>query len=158
MLCPPTLEERESLTSNDAAAASAFSSGLSVDLNLETSAPDNYRAPPTPLPYDVFLGSRGTYPVSGRGTIQKTAGRPQLTALYLSEMKIELPKLDEEKVLDLDEEDVCPICLEEYDIDNPKLLTSCEHHFHLSCLLEWMERSDICPMCDKVMILENSFG
>ncbi|KAI4364723.1 hypothetical protein MLD38_020777 [Melastoma candidum] len=147
-----------SLTSHDAAAASAFSSRLFVDLNLETSAPDNYRAPPTPLPCDTFLGSRGSYPVSYEGTMQKPAGKPQSTALYFSEMKIKLSKLDEEKALDPDEEDVCPICLEEYGIDNPKLFTSCEHHFHLSCLLEWMERSDACPMCDKVMMLESSFG
>ncbi|MCD7471340.1 hypothetical protein HAX54_011688 [Datura stramonium] len=39
----------------------------------------------------------------------------------------------------------CPICLEEYDAENPKMSTKCEHHFHLSCILEWMERSDTCP-------------
>ncbi|CAI9772688.1 unnamed protein product [Fraxinus pennsylvanica] len=49
----------------------------------------------------------------------------------------------------LDEEDVCPICLEEYDAENPKLITKCDHHFHLACILEWMERSDTCPMCDQ---------
>lgn len=40
-----------------------------------------------------------------------------------------------------------------YDEDNPRFITKCEHHFHLSCILEWMERSDICPICDKVHIL-----
>ncbi|CAL9088998.1 unnamed protein product [Musa acuminata var. zebrina] len=58
------------------------------------------------------------------------------------------------------EEDVCPICLEgtlyivyscltnlmnsfltDYDVQNPRVMTKCEHHFHLSCVLEWMERS-----------------
>ncbi|XP_009770091.1 putative E3 ubiquitin-protein ligase RHB1A [Nicotiana tabacum] len=43
----------------------------------------------------------------------------------------------------------CPICLEEYDAENPKMSTKCEHHFHLSCILEWMERSDTCPVCDQ---------
>ncbi|MBA0741347.1 hypothetical protein Gogos_014509, partial [Gossypium gossypioides] len=38
----------------------------------------------------------------------------------------------------------------EYDAENPELLTKCEHHFHLSCILEWMERSDTCPICDQV--------
>lgn len=37
-----------------------------------------------------------------------------------------------------------------YDEENPKILTKCDHHFHLSCMLEWMERSDICPLCDQV--------
>nr|XP_043638623.1 probable E3 ubiquitin-protein ligase RHB1A [Erigeron canadensis] len=47
----------------------------------------------------------------------------------------------------------CPTCLEEYDEDNPKIVTKCEHHFHLSCILEWMERSDTCPVCDQEMII-----
>ncbi|KAL3635590.1 hypothetical protein CASFOL_020137 [Castilleja foliolosa] len=52
----------------------------------------------------------------------------------------------------LDEEDVCPTCFEEYDEENPKMVTKCEHHFHLACILEWMERSDTCPVCDQEMI------
>ncbi|XP_071698073.1 probable E3 ubiquitin-protein ligase RHB1A [Rutidosis leptorrhynchoides] len=48
----------------------------------------------------------------------------------------------------------CPTCLEEYDEDNPKIITKCEHHFHLSCILEWMERSDTCPVCDQEMVIE----
>ncbi|KAK4422586.1 putative E3 ubiquitin-protein ligase RHB1A [Sesamum alatum] len=52
-----------------------------------------------------------------------------------------------------DEDDTCPICLEEYDEENPKLLTKCDHHFHLACILEWMERSDTCPVCDQEMVL-----
>ncbi|KAJ6347421.1 hypothetical protein OIU76_003989 [Salix suchowensis] len=53
-----------------------------------------------------------------------------------------------------EEEEDCPICLEEYDLENPKLSTKCEHHFHLSCILEWMERSESCPVCDKEMIID----
>ncbi|KAI4311758.1 hypothetical protein MLD38_036630 [Melastoma candidum] len=45
----------------------------------------------------------------------------------------------------------CPTCLEEYDEDNPKIITKCDHHFHLGCILEWMERSDTCPVCSKEM-------
>ncbi|XP_076910488.1 putative E3 ubiquitin-protein ligase RHB1A [Bidens hawaiensis] len=48
----------------------------------------------------------------------------------------------------------CPTCLEEYDEDNPKIITKCEHHFHLACILEWMERSDTCPVCDQEMIID----
>ncbi|KAI3728462.1 hypothetical protein L6452_17099 [Arctium lappa] len=50
-----------------------------------------------------------------------------------------------------DNEDVCPTCLEEYTSENPKIVTQCTHHFHLGCIYEWMERSDSCPMCGKVM-------
>ncbi|KHG06917.1 hypothetical protein F383_00790 [Gossypium arboreum] len=46
----------------------------------------------------------------------------------------------------------------EYDAENPKLSTKCEHHFHLSCILEWMERSDTCPICAQEMIFEQTFN
>ncbi|KAL1211374.1 E3 ubiquitin-protein ligase [Cardamine amara subsp. amara] len=50
-----------------------------------------------------------------------------------------------------EDEDVCPTCLEEYTSENPKIVTKCSHHFHLSCIYEWMERSENCPVCGKVM-------
>ncbi|PIA43332.1 hypothetical protein AQUCO_01900004v1 [Aquilegia coerulea] len=50
-----------------------------------------------------------------------------------------------------EEEDVCPTCLEEYTPENPKIMTRCAHHYHLGCIYEWMERSDSCPVCGKVM-------
>ena len=48
------------------------------------------------------------------------------------------------------EEDCCPTCLEEYTPDNPKIMTECGHHFHLACIYEWSERSNLCPMCSRV--------
>ncbi|KAI3453737.1 hypothetical protein Pfo_010400 [Paulownia fortunei] len=57
-----------------------------------------------------------------------------------------------------DEDDICPICLEEYDAQNPKILTKCDHHFHLACILEWMERSDTCPVCDQEMVISPAVG
>ncbi|KAH6761051.1 hypothetical protein C2S52_008266 [Perilla frutescens var. hirtella] len=57
-----------------------------------------------------------------------------------------------------DEEDVCPTCLEEYDAENPKIITKCDHHFHLACILEWMERSDTCPVCDQEMVFSPAIG
>mmetsp|Transcript_19465 Transcript_19465/g.49108 ORF Transcript_19465/g.49108 Transcript_19465/m.49108 type:complete len:96 (-) Transcript_19465:318-605(-) len=47
--------------------------------------------------------------------------------------------------------DVCPTCLEIYDCDNPMIMTQCKHHFHLACIYEWLERSQLCPVCSKVM-------
>ncbi|KAJ7944945.1 E3 ubiquitin-protein ligase [Quillaja saponaria] len=70
------------------------------------------------------------------------------------ESEIELSKTVEAIVLAAEDEDVCPICLEEYDAENPKITTKCEHHFHLACILEWMERSEMCPVCDKDMVFD----
>ncbi|KAL7141151.1 hypothetical protein ABFS83_08G035100 [Erythranthe nasuta] len=55
-----------------------------------------------------------------------------------------------------DDEDVCPTCLEEYTTENPKIITKCSHHFHLGCIYEWMERSENCPVCGKVMAFDET--
>ncbi|XP_052186960.1 E3 ubiquitin-protein ligase At3g02290 [Diospyros lotus] len=50
-----------------------------------------------------------------------------------------------------EDEDVCPTCLEEYTVENPKIVTKCCHHYHLGCIYEWMKRSETCPICGKLM-------
>lgn len=55
-----------------------------------------------------------------------------------------------------EDEDVCPTCLEEYTPENPKILTKCSHHYHLSCIYEWQERSEKCPVCGKLMEFEET--
>ncbi|KAG9447370.1 hypothetical protein H6P81_013498 [Aristolochia fimbriata] len=55
-----------------------------------------------------------------------------------------------------EDEDVCPTCLDEYTSENPKIVTRCSHHFHLSCIYEWMERSESCPLCGKEMEFSES--
>ncbi|CAD5193988.1 unnamed protein product [Musa acuminata subsp. malaccensis] len=49
-----------------------------------------------------------------------------------------------------EDEDVCPICLEEYRDENSRTTLQCTHHFHMSCMYEWMERSETCPVCGRV--------
>ncbi|XP_039001072.1 E3 ubiquitin-protein ligase At3g02290-like isoform X2 [Hibiscus syriacus] len=56
----------------------------------------------------------------------------------------------------VEEEDVCPTCLEEYTPENPKIITKCSHHFHLGCIYEWMERSEHCPVCGKMNVNDNN--
>ncbi|XP_022775754.1 E3 ubiquitin-protein ligase At3g02290-like [Durio zibethinus] len=50
-----------------------------------------------------------------------------------------------------EDEDVCPTCLEEYIPENPRIVLQCSHSYHLSCIYEWMERSENCPICGKVI-------
>ncbi|KAI0510038.1 hypothetical protein KFK09_010638 [Dendrobium nobile] len=70
-------------------------------------------------------------------------------------LKEKLSNLENSIMLATDEEDVCPICLEEYNAENPRIITKCKHHFHLSCILEWFERSNTCAICDKIMEVDN---
>lgn len=56
----------------------------------------------------------------------------------------------------VEEEDICPTCLDEYTVENPKISAQCGHHFHLGCIYEWMERSENCPVCNKEMVFSES--
>ncbi|KAL5749924.1 hypothetical protein ACOSP7_024527 [Xanthoceras sorbifolium] len=184
---PRASEEHVPLSSHQGA-ASALSTGLLVDTNLDTSVPDAYRPPPAPIPFDVGLGRPQTPPVAQEirsnksdAPVQTTpdsiegtvGGNTQETSAKCEELKesecksktnfelestkeleVELSKSTESVVSAVEEEDVCPTCLEEYDDDNPKITTKCEHHFHLSCIFEWMERSDTCPVCDQEMAFD----
>lgn len=50
------------------------------------------------------------------------------------------------------EDDCCPTCLEEWSEENPKIMLRCAHAFHLSCIYEWAERSETCPVCGVDMV------
>lgn len=39
----------------------------------------------------------------------------------------------------------CPICLE----NNTNCITSCNHHFHFTCLFKWVRKKKTCPYCRK---------
>ncbi|KAL9231010.1 hypothetical protein vseg_006285 [Gypsophila vaccaria] len=181
--CPRTSEERQPLSANHGA-PSGISGGMLVDTNLDTSDPDTYTSPPAPLPYDTDLGHprtpRGSRDIPGSksGTVSEIthSSSPEGNASPSVNLEMSLKDTDSKAdsileltpsyILDDDlkkpveafvpviEEDDCPICLEEYTEENPKLLTKCEHHFHLCCILEWMERSDTCPVCDQKMVLD----
>ncbi|KAJ8529205.1 hypothetical protein K7X08_036040 [Anisodus acutangulus] len=166
---PPASEEYESLTSDDSA-ATAFTSGLLDDLNLDRSTPDTYRSPPAPIPFEVVLGhpqSRGSqftdetvlqhsYEITTCKDIKLSDCKAEMESLLASLKKTgnDLVKSNPPIIKSAEEDYVCPTCLEEYDADNPRILTKCNHHFHLSCILEWMERSETCPICNQEMIYE----
>ncbi|KAF4403289.1 hypothetical protein G4B88_007935 [Cannabis sativa] len=47
-------------------------------------------------------------------------------------------------------EDRCPICLEGYESYRMiAVLQKCKHKFHISCIRNWVERKQTCPMCQK---------
>ncbi|BAF28080.1 probable E3 ubiquitin-protein ligase RHB1A [Oryza sativa Japonica Group] len=145
-------EEHEPLSSayDGSSPASAI---VAVDTNLDTSTPDTYRAPPAPLPYDVSLPVPEN-PDLEKSDLKSKTDDQQEESLEVDEFKSCEKCVAEDKP---DEEDVCPICLEEYDAENPRSLTKCEHHFHLCCILEWMERSDTCPVCDQITLIDDMY-
>mmetsp|Transcript_4230 Transcript_4230/g.7181 ORF Transcript_4230/g.7181 Transcript_4230/m.7181 type:complete len:84 (+) Transcript_4230:1135-1386(+) len=49
------------------------------------------------------------------------------------------------------EVDQCAICLEDFSEKDGNKISQLEcskkHIFHLKCIIEWVEKSDICPLC-----------
>ncbi|KAL4567061.1 hypothetical protein LXL04_022632 [Taraxacum kok-saghyz] len=162
--CPPPLEQSESSTPQN----SPFSTRPHIDVDLDMSIPDTFRSPPTPIPFDVVLGiphstnTTGPHkpipipipiPVNVKELDREAEGDTHIVeSMKKDDVGIYISKgLDGSKV---EEEDVCPTCFEEYDAENPRIITKCNHQFHLSCILEWMERNDTCPFCNQVMDFE----
>ena len=53
------------------------------------------------------------------------------------------------------DENICPICLLEFKEEDILIRFSCkEHIFHKTCLCTWLEKSDICPLCKKSLIIK----
>jgi len=42
--------------------------------------------------------------------------------------------------------DPCPICYTEIK-NNEEFITGCRHRFHISCIAQWRETNNSCPMC-----------
>ncbi|ONK55146.1 uncharacterized protein A4U43_UnF7090 [Asparagus officinalis] len=160
----------------------SFHSSTSV---MDNSTCDTYRSPPRPLPYDdprssqVQLGellSRREKPSSheenealtgsNNGTdlemsTTKFSGSSYEAASKLyrskSSLKETSPEIPNAMTYFHSYEDAeCPTCLEEYTYENPRIVMKCSHHFHLSCIYEWQERSEWCPVCGKVMVFNET--
>ena len=53
------------------------------------------------------------------------------------------------------DENTCPICLLEFKEEDILIRFSCKQHiFHKKCLCTWLEKSDICPLCKKSLIIK----
>ncbi|XP_076961138.1 putative E3 ubiquitin-protein ligase RHB1A [Bidens hawaiensis] len=161
---PVASTERQLLPARSSAAA-VIPTGLLVDTNLDTSIPDTYRLPPAPIPYDANpqgppnnredSANKNNLPVQTNDSEPETkvsgggenVAKEAVESVITEEFDDEIKKSNTPFVAP----EECPTCLEEYDEENPKIITKCDHHFHLSCILEWMERSETCPMCDQVM-------
>ncbi|RID43121.1 hypothetical protein BRARA_I00006 [Brassica rapa] len=169
--CPESFEE---LGPSGARAGGVGSAALTPTghlladiIGLETSSIPNTFYAPAPLPYDLLFGRPDSKSIKGnmisdcsfetcedlRGPDCKT--QPASVILSPSETDRSKHKTWKNQLVDEEEEESCPICFEDYEADNPKIKTNCEHDFHLSCILEWMEKSDGCPICDKEVVFDD---
>ncbi|KAI3953677.1 hypothetical protein MKW98_017501 [Papaver atlanticum] len=165
--------------------AIASTATLTSQTSNDDSLASTYRSPPRPLPYDdprcfrsqrnLLKGSSHSHEESeplrrsntdtsqeylkGGEKLDQSAEGGSKAGLSESSMKHQLAMVSSGfgyVYSSAEDEDVCPTCLEEYTPENPKILTQCSHHYHLVCIYEWMERSETCPVCGKVMVFNET--
>ena len=44
-------------------------------------------------------------------------------------------------------QDVCPVCLEDFGVNQKVCLVSCNHMFHENCIVQWLRQKNTCPLC-----------
>ncbi|KAJ0265252.1 E3 ubiquitin-protein ligase RHB1A [Hirschfeldia incana] len=163
--CPESFEELGPSGARAGVGSAALTTtGLLSDIiGLETSSMPNTFYAPAPLPYDLLFGRPDSQSIKGKisdisfETCEDKDCKSQPCSVILppSESDLSKQKTWKNQSVDEEEEDSCPICFEFYEAENPKIKTNCEHDFHLSCILEWMERSDGCPICDKEVVFDD---
>ena len=61
--------------------------------------------------------------------------------------KLEKCCITEKKLKDFGFENSCPICKDEFVVNEECLLMPCKHHFHKDCLIPWLKERNSCPVC-----------
>lgn len=49
--------------------------------------------------------------------------------------------------LETDAEEICSVCLAQYEDGDQLRQLGCNHHFHVECIDEWLKRNAKCPLC-----------
>ena len=60
--------------------------------------------------------------------------------------EINFDKYFTDNMIDIEDDDLCSICLSNFDNKDIKIL-KCNHFFHNDCIIEWLQVKEICPNC-----------
>ena len=55
----------------------------------------------------------------------------------------------DENLMKVIKEEICLICLQNYNNQDKIISLTCTHFFHASCIKKWLEMKNICPLCKK---------
>ena len=64
---------------------------------------------------------------------------------------LETVKLNSEEV---DGEEECSICLENYNKEDNIIKLKCNHQFHFKCINCWIEKNECCPICRSTLLVK----
>jgi E3 ubiquitin-protein ligase RNF115/126 len=61
--------------------------------------------------------------------------------------KLKTYKLTNDNLNDIKNENICPVCKDEFQIDEILMDLPCKHHFHKDCIIPWLKERNSCPIC-----------
>ncbi|XP_034672532.1 NEP1-interacting protein-like 1 [Vitis riparia] len=70
-----------------------------------------------------------------------------VTGLSVPATRASIEALEKIKFEDVNSTDKCIICLEEFATESEVSRMPCSHVYHEDCIIEWLERSQMCPLC-----------
>ncbi|RVW35586.1 Polynucleotide 5'-hydroxyl-kinase NOL9 [Vitis vinifera] len=70
-----------------------------------------------------------------------------VTDLSVPATRASIEALEKIKFEDVNSTDKCIICLEEFATELEVSRMPCSHVYHKDCIIEWLERSHMCPLC-----------
>ncbi|KAI9075176.1 hypothetical protein K1719_042907 [Acacia pycnantha] len=156
----PRASEQPVLLSSDRGSASASSGGPRVDANLETSTPVPSSSDTMAIT-QTLLRAREISDDKTNASLQSANPNSVEDIASTSRAHVDREEMEpdsaddsENELQNVEENDGCPICLEGYNAVNPKERTQCGHHFHFACILDWKERRNNCPVCDRDMVFD----
>ncbi|KAL0886075.1 hypothetical protein Bca101_010058 [Brassica carinata] len=81
--------------------------------------------------------------------------QPYVMSVYVvkTQQVVSLGEEEEEETQKEEEESTCAICLEGlYKNDETFDLPYCSHMFHSTCIGEWLQSHDSCPLCREILL------
>ena len=73
-----------------------------------------------------------------------------------SQIKPETKNRVPEKIITENEDKTCMICLSKVEIGETKGLLTCKHEFHHSCITDWLQYKNNCPICRTKVFKEDT--
>ncbi|KAF3448571.1 hypothetical protein FNV43_RR09284 [Rhamnella rubrinervis] len=79
---------------------------------------------------------------NGDGEALRVSAASERSARELKKVRIESPQSPVQ---------LCAVCLEELSVGTEATCMPCSHLYHEDCILKWLQKSTLCPLCRFVL-------